>query len=163
MIWARMFLKEQGLVLKNNILYQDNESSMKIIKNGKRSSGQKTKHMDNRYFWIKDRLRSEGIQVQHCPTAIMLADFFTKPLQGSLFRKFRDVVLGYEHISTLINDEKIVPSKERAGNGVLEKIIANGVLEKTKICDENAFLKAQNGKEKNNISWADIVRTQVKH
>ena len=25
----------------------------------------------------------------------MLADFFTKPLQGSLFRKFRDYVLGY--------------------------------------------------------------------
>ena len=31
----------------------------------------------------------------------MIADFFTKPLQGRLFRKFRDVVLGYIHISEL--------------------------------------------------------------
>ena len=93
----------------------------------------------------------------------MLADFFTKPLQGSLFRKFRDVVLGYEHINTLINDEKIVPLQERVRNGVLEKIIENGVLEKNEICDENVIFKARNGKEKNNIPWADIVRTQVEH
>ena len=25
----------------------------------------------------------------------MVADFFTKPLQGALFRKFRDMILGY--------------------------------------------------------------------
>ena len=100
-IWARMFLEEQGFVLKENILYQDNQSSIKIEKNGKMSSGQKTKHMDNRYFWIKDRLSSEGIEVVYCPTEKMVADFFTKPLQGSLFRKFRDIILGYEHISTL--------------------------------------------------------------
>jgi hypothetical protein len=42
-----------------------------------------------------------GIRIRHCPTLQMLADFFTKPLQGSLFRKFRDVVLGYHHIDSL--------------------------------------------------------------
>ena len=31
----------------------------------------------------------------------MLDDFFTKPLQGNLFRKFRDIVLGYTHIDSL--------------------------------------------------------------
>jgi hypothetical protein len=29
----------------------------------------------------------------------MLADFFTKPLQGALFQKFRSILLGYEHTS----------------------------------------------------------------
>jgi hypothetical protein len=101
MIWCRMFLEAQGIKLKENILYQDNKSAMLIERNGKRSSGKNTKHMDNCYFWIKDRLNNERIQVEYCPTEIMLADFFTKPLQGSLFRKFRDVVLGYSHISTL--------------------------------------------------------------
>ena len=66
--------------------------------------------------------------------------FFTKLLQGSLFRKFRDVVLGYEHINTLI----IVPPQERVGNGVLEK---------NEICDEKVIFKAQNGKEKKNIGY----------
>jgi hypothetical protein len=31
----------------------------------------------------------------------MLADFFTKPLQGSLFRRLRDVVMGQKHIHSL--------------------------------------------------------------
>ena len=31
----------------------------------------------------------------------MLADFLTKPLQGALFKKFRAVILGTAHISTL--------------------------------------------------------------
>ena len=85
MIWGRMFLEGQGFILQNNTLYQDNQSAMKIILNGKMSSGKKTKHMDNRYFWIKDQLKSEKIDVQYCPTDKMIADFFTKPLQGSLF------------------------------------------------------------------------------
>ncbi len=69
--------------------------------------------MDNRYFWIKDRLESEGIKVKYCPTEKMLADFFTKPLQGQLFRKFRDVVLGYKHIDTLEDTEEESSSQER--------------------------------------------------
>ena len=31
----------------------------------------------------------------------MLADFFAKPLQGHLFRRFRDVILGHCHNDTL--------------------------------------------------------------
>ena len=75
-----MFLEEQGYILIENTLFQDNQSAMKIIKNGKRSSGQKTKHMNNRYFWIKDRFVSEGIKVEYCPTEQMIPDFFTKPI-----------------------------------------------------------------------------------
>jgi hypothetical protein len=117
-IWARMFLEAQGFEIKKNILYQDNQSSIKIEKNGKKSSGQKTKHMDNRYFWIKDRLETEGIDVEYCPTELMIADFFTKPLQGALFRKFRDIVLGYKHISTLNEDDEDSSSQEHVGKGV---------------------------------------------
>src|SRR6056300_879934 len=41
MIWARMFIEAQGYPLKENILCQDNQSAIKIIKNGRRSSGKK--------------------------------------------------------------------------------------------------------------------------
>ena len=40
-IWARMFLEGQGYILKENIVYQDNMSAMKLELNGKQSSGQK--------------------------------------------------------------------------------------------------------------------------
>ena len=118
MIWCRMFLSAQGISLKENILYQDNKSAILIEKNGKRSSGKNTKHMDNRYFWIKDRINSEKIQVEYCPTEMMLADFFTKPLQGALFRKFRDVVLGYKHIDDLRQTTEEASSQERVGNQI---------------------------------------------
>ena len=58
-----MFLQEQGYTLTDNKLYQDNQSAMKIILNGKKSSGTKTKQMDNGFFWIKDRLASGRIKV----------------------------------------------------------------------------------------------------
>ena len=130
-IWTRMFLEEQGYILDENIIYQDNMSSIKIVTNGKRSSGPKTKHMNNRYFWIKDRLTSEGIKIQYCPTERMIADFFTKPLQGSLFRKFRDIVLGYKHIATL---------NEVDGNKLPEERV-----EKSEILDNGNEANIDNG------------------
>ncbi len=44
----------------------------------------------------------------------MLADFFTKPLQGNLFRKFCEVIMGRKHINTL-QEIKLPPLQERVG------------------------------------------------
>ena len=57
--------------------------------------------MENRYVWIKYRLQSEGTKVEYFPIENMIAYFFTKPLQGDLFKTFRDIVLGYKNISNL--------------------------------------------------------------
>ena len=53
-------------------------------------------------------MESENIKVEYCPTRKMIADFFTKLLQGALFQKFRDIVLGYKHISELNKPDKRV-------------------------------------------------------
>ena len=145
-----MFFEEQGFVLIKNTLYQDNQSAMKIIANDKRSSGQKTKHMDNRYFWINDRLESENIEVVYCPTEKMIADFFTKPLQGNLFRKFRDVVLGYKHISSLDveDNSEESSSQERVGKGFLRE--NNEGLD-----DGPSVVTSKKG-----LSWADVVKSK---
>jgi len=104
--------------MKEGKFFQDNEATEKLEKNGRASSSQKTRHIDIRYFWMKDRIKTENISIVHCPTEIMLADFFTKPLQGSLFRKFRDVLMGYKHTSTLVMPTK-QPSEERVGDTLL--------------------------------------------
>ena len=110
MIWARMFLEEQGFKLDENILYQDNVSAIKLETNGRVSSGKRTKHINNRFFWIKDRVNSEGITIKYCPTKIMVADFFTKPLQGETFKRLRRAVMGHIPINSLeeSNDQDIV-------------------------------------------------------
>ena len=40
-------------------------------------------------------LHNKGeLSVVWCPTGDMIGDFATKPLQGALFRKFRDQIMG---------------------------------------------------------------------
>lgn len=114
-VWLEMFLGAQGYSLEENEFAQDNQSTMKLETNGRRSCGQQSRHIDIRFFWIKDRIDSGNMNVVYCPTEEMLADFFTKPLQGALFRKFRDVVMGMKHINTL-KRTALDPSQERVGN-----------------------------------------------
>ena len=61
----------------------------KLENNGKASSTKRTRHINIRYFTITDRVKNGEDIIEYCPTGDMIADFFTKPLQGSLFRKFR--------------------------------------------------------------------------
>ena len=106
-IWALQFVREQGYLAgvdtKNpkldylghrNILYQDNTSSIRLELNGKASSSKRTRHINTRYFLITDRVNKKEITIEYCPTEDMIADYFTKPLQGTLFRRFRNTVLG---------------------------------------------------------------------
>ena len=105
-IWAQNFMAAQGYPISRSFFEQDNESTLKMIKNGRASAGSRSKHIDIRYFWITDRLKTDNITARHCDTLSMLSDFLSKPLQGSLFRKFRDVLLGYSPLSSLgrVND-----------------------------------------------------------
>ena len=67
---------------------------MLLERNGKVSSGKRTKHINVRYFFITDRISKGEVRVEWCPTKEMVADFMTKPLQGSAFKKFRDLIMG---------------------------------------------------------------------
>jgi hypothetical protein len=53
-------------------------------------------HMNIRYFFVKDKVDSKRVRIEHCPTAEMIADFFTKPLQGAPFRKLRDYIMNVD-------------------------------------------------------------------
>ena len=44
-------------------------------------------------FFVSDRIKKNEVHVQYCPSHNMLADYFTKPLQGATFRKFRDAIM----------------------------------------------------------------------
>lgn len=93
-LWTRYFIIAQGFEIDKCILYQDNKSAILMEENGKLSSSQRTRHINIRYFFIKDRIASKEIEVQYCPTDNMLADYLTKPLQGAKFKQFRDMILG---------------------------------------------------------------------
>ena len=62
-IWVKMFLGAQGYDVHTNILEQDNESAIRSEKNGRTSVGPKSRHINIRHFWLKDRVASEGITI----------------------------------------------------------------------------------------------------
>ena len=80
----------------DTLLYQDNKSSMLLEKNGRASSGKRTRHIDIRFYFVADRVASGDLRIEHCPTAEMLADYFTKPLQGALFYRLRDQIMNID-------------------------------------------------------------------
>jgi hypothetical protein len=49
-------------------------------------------------FFVANRVESGEIRIEHCPTGIMIADYFTKALQGALFWKLRDMIMGNTNI-----------------------------------------------------------------
>ena len=89
MLCTRYFLESQGYGINENIMYQDNMSAMLLVKNGKKSSTKNTKHINVRYYFIKDWVETRDVMIEHCPTEEFLRGHFKKPLQGALFRKFR--------------------------------------------------------------------------
>ena len=88
--------KDTGIhtLSKQSIVEQDNTSSIKLKKNGKRSSSKRTRHIDIRYFYITSKVKDGSILIEYCPTEEIRADFMTKAIQGSLFQKHRNTIMG---------------------------------------------------------------------
>ena len=95
-LWSRLWLQEQGYKLGPSTIHQDNQSTMLMAKNGRRSSGKRTRHLNIRYYFVKDKIDSGDIELQYCPTKDMIADILTKPLQGVAFRELRRKLLNLD-------------------------------------------------------------------
>ena len=70
-------------------LYQDNKSAIFLEKNSKKSISKRRKHIAIKYYFITDRVKADELNIEYCPTGDMVADYFTKPLQGKKFYQFR--------------------------------------------------------------------------
>jgi hypothetical protein len=93
---VKNLIEGQGYETGPVILHQDNQSAIILEINGRSNSG-RTRHLNIRYFFIKDQIDSGEVKVVYTKSEDMVADFFSKPLQGELFEKFRDIVLGIQH------------------------------------------------------------------
>jgi len=77
------------------VLHQDNQSTIKLIKNNKPTS-QRTRHIDTRYFFLRERVDTHLITVEYTPTEQMVADMLTKPLMGDKFKTLRKLLMNDE-------------------------------------------------------------------
>jgi hypothetical protein len=93
-VGIRKLLLELGFSLGNTVLHQDNISTIRLIENNKPLS-QRTLHIDNKYFFLREKHQLGQLSIVHTPTNDMLADFFTKPVNGKQFKFLRDQILSF--------------------------------------------------------------------
>lgn len=72
----------------STVIYEDNQSCIKMIQNEKIPN--RSKHIDIKYYFVKDILRRGRVDLKYCATNDMLADLFTKPLSCIRFAKLRE-------------------------------------------------------------------------
>ena len=107
-------MSAQGYGIENNAIYQDDQSAIYMEKNGRNSCTGNSRHISIRYFLVKDRIYKGEMKVEYFPTHLMLADFFTKPFMGKIFRKLRSIIMGYTSIFELY-PTLLQSIKERVG------------------------------------------------
>jgi hypothetical protein len=143
-IWVKMFMELQGYAIEENIFEQDNKSAIKLERNGRTSAaGPKSRHINIRYFWLKDRTKSKHIQIRHCPTINMLADFLP-----SLYKVF---CLGVSGTSswTIATPVLSVPLLRSSPRSVLEREHCD--LTRASLTQQDMIA----------LRWADVVKASV--
>ena len=81
---------------------------MLLEENGKTSSSKKTRHIDIWYYFVTDHIARGKMSLAYCPTDAMVADYFTKPLQGTRFRKFRTMIMNYQDPALALMSQECV-------------------------------------------------------
>lgn len=90
-IWIRRLLNEiDRIVCDPMTIYEDNQSCLKLIENNNASN--RSKHIDTKYFFIKDLIKQNIISYKYCSTENMIADILTKPLSKIKFAKLRSLL-----------------------------------------------------------------------
>ena len=67
-LWMHYFLEAQVMKVSDNVVYQDNQSEMKLEKNRRASSGKRTRYINTCYFFVTDRIQENEMKVDYCPT-----------------------------------------------------------------------------------------------
>ena len=64
-------MENQGHEIRENIVYQDNQSAILLETNGRRSSSRRTRHTNIRYFYVTSQIQDERMSVEYCQTEDM--------------------------------------------------------------------------------------------
>ena len=85
-MWLKNILKELNFANEDPVtVYVDNNSAILLAKNP--VSHSRSKHINIRYHFIRDKVKGKVVKLVHCGTEEWLADIFTKPLKPERFQK----------------------------------------------------------------------------
>ena len=89
-IWLKAFLCELGeMSLSDAVkIHEDNQGSIALAKNPE--CHKRTKHIDIRYHFVREKVEDGQVVLQYCPTKEMKADLMTKPISAVQFEGLRN-------------------------------------------------------------------------
>ena len=92
-VCVKCFLKCQGFVINNTVIFQDNQSAMKLENNGTESTGKRTYHFNIKLFYVKDLMKQGVMKIDYCHSDSMIADYLSKPLNSVKFNEFKKRIM----------------------------------------------------------------------
>jgi hypothetical protein len=88
-VWTTNLLKEMNIRVELPVVvHEDNQSAIAIAKNDGYQS--RAKHIDIRYHFVREQIKSMNIDLRYTESKLQLADFLTKPLST---KKFQQLVI----------------------------------------------------------------------
>ena len=88
--WLRQLLKDlHNEQVKPTVIHEDNQSAICIAQNTQYHG--KTKHIDIKYHFVREKLSDKTVELRYCPTSDMLADMLTKGLTRDKFTQLRNL------------------------------------------------------------------------
>ena len=102
------------------IFHQDNKSTIQLSTKGY-GDFMRTKHIQKRFFSLKDLQERGIIKQQYCPTHDMKADLYTKSHTYAPFSRLRNLIFRNEHSSPDDNAGMALAVQGTVGNQRLIK------------------------------------------
>ena len=91
MVWLRRLLKDLKMLKDEpTTVYQDNQGAIAIAKNPVFNS--RTKHVDTKYHFSRERVEANELRVEYMPTGTMVANALTKSVARPKLEQFQYAV-----------------------------------------------------------------------
>jgi hypothetical protein len=92
-IRLKPFYYGQNHIAESAIIYEDNTACISVAERGVMAA-RRMRHVNIRRHWIHEAVRDGVLKIEHYDTVDMLDDFFTEPLVGQPFFRFRSLIMG---------------------------------------------------------------------
>ena len=86
-VWLKRLAKSLGNELKFMVINEDNQGCISLSKNPEYH--QRTKHIDTRYHYIREVIKTGEVKLEYTKTQDQVADVFTKALSKPRFEELR--------------------------------------------------------------------------
>ena len=91
-VWFRQLLSELNCIVDSNssLIYANNQKVITLSENPEHHK--RTKHIANKWHWIRQAIEKSTIQIEYVSIDFMIANDFTKSLSSNVFQMFLNFI-----------------------------------------------------------------------